>query len=168
MLQHSSDTFLNECAERKFLDTIEDVVKSNGTSSAVRQRLLEVLAMASSEATFGQIHINTFVPSTIPSASGSSMHGLLDIEKSNKSKDGFNRLWQKLQTPDKSFTRNMMQRTNTSSSVPEQQQLQRITSLPEPMLPRVTVRTRSALASSAVYAVGPSTFITLGATDVRT
>ncbi|KAH9834382.1 uncharacterized protein C8Q71DRAFT_768478 [Rhodofomes roseus] len=46
MLRNSSAVFTHQCASRKFLDTLEDVITSSRTSPVVRERLLEVLAAA--------------------------------------------------------------------------------------------------------------------------
>ncbi|KAI0920434.1 hypothetical protein AcW1_002174 [Taiwanofungus camphoratus] len=46
MLRNSSELFISQCASRKFLDTLEDVITSSRTSPVVRERLLEVLAAA--------------------------------------------------------------------------------------------------------------------------
>ncbi|KAH9948467.1 hypothetical protein B0H21DRAFT_733432 [Amylocystis lapponica] len=46
MLRNCSEVFIWQCASRKFLDTLEDVITSSRTSPVVRERLLEVLAAA--------------------------------------------------------------------------------------------------------------------------
>ncbi|KZT63220.1 hypothetical protein DAEQUDRAFT_734075 [Daedalea quercina L-15889] len=46
MLRNSSPMITHQCASRKFLDTLEDVITSSRTSPVVRERLLEVLAAA--------------------------------------------------------------------------------------------------------------------------
>ena len=46
MLRNCADVFVWQCAGRKFLETLEDVITSTRTSPVVRERLLEVLAAA--------------------------------------------------------------------------------------------------------------------------
>ncbi|CCM02123.1 uncharacterized protein FIBRA_04200 [Fibroporia radiculosa] len=46
MLRNSSDKFIWQCASRKFLDNLDEVINSPRTSPVVRERLLEVLAAA--------------------------------------------------------------------------------------------------------------------------
>ena len=46
MLTNSGELFMAQCASRKFLETLEDVLQASKTSPVVRERLLEVLAGA--------------------------------------------------------------------------------------------------------------------------
>ncbi|KAJ7656695.1 hypothetical protein B0H17DRAFT_359049 [Mycena rosella] len=48
MLRNSSDTvtFISQSTSRKFLDTLEDLLTSSGTSPVVRERVMDVLAAA--------------------------------------------------------------------------------------------------------------------------
>jgi len=46
MLRNSSKSFVQHCAKREFLETLEDVLNSERTSPIVRERLLAVLAAA--------------------------------------------------------------------------------------------------------------------------
>ena len=46
MLQSSSDIFITQSTARKFLDTLEDLVKSSRTSPVVKERVLEIIAAA--------------------------------------------------------------------------------------------------------------------------
>ncbi|KAH6911957.1 hypothetical protein BKA70DRAFT_1098583, partial [Coprinopsis sp. MPI-PUGE-AT-0042] len=46
MLRHSTDAFVSQCGQRKFLDTLEDVIKSGQTAPIVKERLLESIAAA--------------------------------------------------------------------------------------------------------------------------
>lgn len=56
MLRNSSELFISQCASRKFLDTLEDVITSSRTSPVVRERLLEVLAAAAYASPPGEHH----------------------------------------------------------------------------------------------------------------
>ncbi|KJA13530.1 hypothetical protein HYPSUDRAFT_122179, partial [Hypholoma sublateritium FD-334 SS-4] len=47
MLRNCSDTFISQSRQRKFLDTLEELLNSPKTSPVVRERLLEVVAAAS-------------------------------------------------------------------------------------------------------------------------
>lgn len=46
MLRNSSKFFVHQCAKRDFLETLEDVLRSQRTSPIVRENLLDVLAAA--------------------------------------------------------------------------------------------------------------------------
>lgn len=46
MLLNSSELFVCQCAKSEFLDTLEDVLNSQRTSTVVGERLLDVLAGA--------------------------------------------------------------------------------------------------------------------------
>jgi hypothetical protein len=46
MLRNSSELFVYQCARRKFLDTLKDILTSQRTSPIVRERLLDILAAA--------------------------------------------------------------------------------------------------------------------------
>ncbi|KAI6123088.1 hypothetical protein EV401DRAFT_1858317 [Pisolithus croceorrhizus] len=46
MLRNASDIFLAQISQRKFIETLEDVLTSSRTSPVVRERLMEVLAAA--------------------------------------------------------------------------------------------------------------------------
>lgn len=46
MLRNASDIFLAQISQKKFIDTLEDVLTSSRTSPVVRERLMEVLAAA--------------------------------------------------------------------------------------------------------------------------
>jgi len=46
MLRNASDIFLAQISQRKFIETLEDVLTSPRTSPVVRERLMEVLAAA--------------------------------------------------------------------------------------------------------------------------
>ncbi len=47
MLRNCSLAFVKHCASRKFLDSLEEVLKSRSTPPVVRERLTAVLAAAS-------------------------------------------------------------------------------------------------------------------------
>lgn len=55
MIRNCNDGFLVQCASRKFLDTLEDVLQSQKTTPVVRERLLEVLAGAAYSTPHGEI-----------------------------------------------------------------------------------------------------------------
>ncbi|CAL1694920.1 unnamed protein product [Somion occarium] len=74
LLRNASGTFINQCASRKFLDTLEEVIQSPHTSPVVRERLLQVLAAAA-----------------YASGSGS--------KPGRAEKDPFRHLWRKLKAP---------------------------------------------------------------------
>jgi hypothetical protein len=57
MLRNSSELFVYQCAKKKFLDVVEDVLTSQLTSPVVRERLLDVLA-AAAYASSGTSHKN--------------------------------------------------------------------------------------------------------------
>lgn len=46
MLRNASDVFLAQTSQRKFIDTVDEVLTSSRTSPVVRERLMEVLAAA--------------------------------------------------------------------------------------------------------------------------
>lgn len=46
MLRNCSDIFIVQSRQRKFLDTLEELLSSPKTSPVVRERLLEVVAAA--------------------------------------------------------------------------------------------------------------------------
>ncbi|KAG0707207.1 hypothetical protein DFH29DRAFT_52722 [Suillus ampliporus] len=46
ILRNASDIFLTQISSRKFIDVLEDVLTSSGTSPVVRERLMKVLAAA--------------------------------------------------------------------------------------------------------------------------
>jgi len=46
MLRNTSGFFVHQCAKRKFLGTLEDILNSQYTSPVVRERLLDVLSAA--------------------------------------------------------------------------------------------------------------------------
>jgi hypothetical protein len=46
MLGNSSELFVHQCANREFMDTLEDVLNSQRTAPVVRECLLGVLAAA--------------------------------------------------------------------------------------------------------------------------
>ncbi|KAI0082116.1 hypothetical protein K474DRAFT_1767913 [Panus rudis PR-1116 ss-1] len=72
LLRNASSTFIAQCASRKFMDTLEEVITSTRTSPVVRERLLSVLAAAAYAVT----------------------------SKSNKlERDPFKTLWRKLKAP---------------------------------------------------------------------
>ena len=47
MLRNCSLSFVKQCTSRKFLDALEEVLKSKSTAPVVRERLIAVLAAAS-------------------------------------------------------------------------------------------------------------------------
>lgn len=77
MLRNASDVFLAQTSQRKFIDTVDEVLTSSRTSPVVRERLMEVLAAAA--------YITT-----------RSQQGWKD-----KDKDGFRALWCRLKPADK-------------------------------------------------------------------
>ena len=46
LLRNASGTFVSQCASRKFIDTLDEVINSSRTAPVVRERLLQVLAAA--------------------------------------------------------------------------------------------------------------------------
>lgn len=57
MLRNCSGVFIQQCASRKFLDTLEDVLQASKTSPVVRERLLEVLAGAAYMSPSGELSL---------------------------------------------------------------------------------------------------------------
>ena len=47
MLRNCSLSFVKQCTSRKFLDTLDEVLKSKTAAPVVRERLIAVLAAAS-------------------------------------------------------------------------------------------------------------------------
>ncbi|GJE99365.1 hypothetical protein PsYK624_156190 [Phanerochaete sordida] len=72
MLRNCREVFVLQCASRKFLDTLEDVLQASKTSPVVRERLLEVLAGAAYMSPSGKGH----------------------------EKEGFRGLWRKVKAPE--------------------------------------------------------------------
>lgn len=81
MLRNASDIFLAQISQRKFIETLEDVLTSQRTSPVVRERLMEVLAAAA------------YITSR-------SQPGARDRDK-DKDKEGFRALWCRLKPADK-------------------------------------------------------------------
>ncbi|KAL4077659.1 hypothetical protein J3A83DRAFT_4215420 [Scleroderma citrinum] len=79
MLRNASDVFLAQISQRKFIETLEDVLTSPRTSPVVRERLMEVLAAAA------------YITSR-------SQPGARDKDKD---KEGFRALWCRLKPADK-------------------------------------------------------------------
>ncbi|KAH6901400.1 hypothetical protein BKA70DRAFT_1436083 [Coprinopsis sp. MPI-PUGE-AT-0042] len=46
MLRHATDIFVSQCGQRKFLDTLEDLISSGQAAPVVKDRLLETIAAA--------------------------------------------------------------------------------------------------------------------------
>ncbi|KAI6030297.1 hypothetical protein EDC04DRAFT_87826 [Pisolithus marmoratus] len=79
MLRNASDIFLAQISQRKFIETLEDVLTSSRTSPVVRERLMEVLAAAA-------------YISSRPQSAG---------KDKEKDKEGFRGLWCRLKPADK-------------------------------------------------------------------
>ena len=60
MLRNCRDVFIMQCASRKFLDTLEDVLQASKTSPVVRERLLDVLAGAAYMSPSGRLSASCF------------------------------------------------------------------------------------------------------------
>ncbi|KAG6330170.1 hypothetical protein ID866_8918 [Astraeus odoratus] len=82
MLRNASDIFITQISQRKFIETLEDVLTSSRTSPVVRERLMEVLAAAA------------YITSR-------SQSGGRDKDKD---KEGFRALWCRLKPADKPET----------------------------------------------------------------
>ena len=84
MLRNCSLSFVKQCTSRKFLDTLEEVLKSKSTTPVVRERLVAVLAAASYASDSGA-PTSIFLLSCVPTP-------VLD--------SGFRHLWRKVKRED--------------------------------------------------------------------
>ncbi|KAK7440071.1 hypothetical protein VKT23_017320 [Stygiomarasmius scandens] len=71
MLRNSSDLFINQTTSRKFLDTLEDLIRNPATNPVVKERVLDVIAAAAY------------------------------ASASKKDSTGFRGLWRRVKSPDK-------------------------------------------------------------------
>ncbi len=79
MLRNCSLAFVKQCASRKFLDSLEDVLKAKTTPPVVRERLIAVLAAASYASDAGALRFSVsllYTPADMPSKTpGSDTYG---------------------------------------------------------------------------------------------
>lgn len=101
MLNNCSDAFAIQCAGRKFLDTIEDVLFSSRITPVVRERILDVLAGATWAATHGPTPITSPDPAPAQFARGGDWRVQAGAGRISKDKNGFKELWRKVKPPDK-------------------------------------------------------------------
>jgi hypothetical protein len=101
MLNNCSEAFTIQCAGRKFLDTIEDVLSSSRITPVVRERILDVLAGATWAAAHGSVPITSPDPLPAQFARGGDWRVAAGAGRISKDKNGFKELWRKVKSHDK-------------------------------------------------------------------
>ncbi|KAI0688491.1 hypothetical protein BC835DRAFT_306317 [Cytidiella melzeri] len=91
MIRNCQDTFMVQCSQKKFLETLEDVLQSQKTSPVVRERLIEVLAGAAYSSPRSKASV--LVLRLFMITQSADKDGRHD-------RDGFRGLWRKVKSPD--------------------------------------------------------------------
>ena len=61
MSSNCSEVFITETASRKFLNTVEELITSSGTSPVVRDRLLDVVGAAAYNSEWKSVYVYPFL-----------------------------------------------------------------------------------------------------------
>jgi hypothetical protein len=101
MLRNSTDIFISQSRQRKFLDTLEELIKSGRSTPVVTDRLLEIIAAA---AYASGRHSESSTLGSEPAFSDLvGKYGYADTRPTEKGseKDGFRGLWLRVKPADK-------------------------------------------------------------------